>query len=83
MYENKEAKEAPEDELIEALRRCYEEVNHKAPSLEEDQGLIETAKWIKLGASNDLVVTWEMAERGIRDGTWEPARGPRNLYSEL
>jgi hypothetical protein len=81
-YRNREAKEAPEHELIKELRICYQEVNHKAPSLDEDQGLIETAKWIKLGGDSDLLVTWKIAERGLRDGTWDPARGPRDLYSE-
>jgi hypothetical protein len=80
LLENKEAAQKSEDELTEILHNCFLEAEGKAPSPEQETGLRQTAQCIKGGGF--IQVTWKQAERGIREQTWDPARGPMGLFGD-
>jgi hypothetical protein len=76
LLSNTKAREMSESELTQILRDYFKEVNGISPSSAQEEGLHETAQGIKEGW-----VEWSRAELGIADETWDPADGPRAIYS--
>lgn len=74
---NSAAARLDEDELFLKLKDCFTQSNHCAPSEDETKGLREAAEWIK-----GNVAQWRVFERGIQEGTWDPARGARSVFSD-
>jgi hypothetical protein len=73
---SKKARETPEAELTQILCDYFGEVTGHSPSSAQQVGLHETAQWIRGGE-----VQWSKVEKAIADRSWDPADGPRALYS--
>jgi hypothetical protein len=73
---NKIARDTPEAELTQMLCVYFEEVTGHSPSSAQQVGLRETARWIRGGE-----VEWSKVEKAIADTSWDPADGPRAIYS--
>ena len=77
--ENKEAVQKSEDELYMIMYDCFLQAGGKVPTREQDKGLREAAQCIK--GHGVVEVTWKQVKRSIMENTWDPAEGPRALYS--
>jgi hypothetical protein len=66
----------PEAELTRILRDYFAEITGRTPSATQQEGLRETALWIRGGE-----VEWPKVVKAIADKVWDPADGPRAIYN--
>jgi hypothetical protein len=72
-----DAQNMDKSELVRELHASFVQYNHREPTGEEKLGIDEAADWVK----GNLAV-WHNFEAGLRDGTWDPAEGPRAVFSQ-